>query len=221
MSISKLINDMTGNPYPALIFMSDAEHMELSFHVVANWMSKISNLLTLDSGLGRGDRVCVDLPLHWRSVVWHGGAWASGVSTGCDDNAMDAWVGADAASAERILDSGFAGEVWLQTLPSLMLSWNGPLPAGAEDASQAIMSCADALVHPDEQALIEDHPVDEVVSRRLEELEPDQRVVLRDVEPSVATAVALRAWRRGVSVAVVSGDMSGLGREYIDVCCHS
>lgn len=46
------------------------ERVELSARVLANWVVKTANLLGDELGIGPGDRVVLDLPGHWRSVVW-------------------------------------------------------------------------------------------------------------------------------------------------------
>lgn len=155
MTIAELVRHMTGNARPALTFESPDERMELSFHVIANWISKISNLLVLDNGYGQGNCICIDLPLHWRSVVWHIGAWVSGMDIITNADEADVWVGNDPARAHELIDGGFPGPVYLQVMPSLGLRWMGDMPAGAEDASQAIMSCADALMAPDTSVTVE------------------------------------------------------------------
>ena len=69
-------------------YAADGERVELSARVLTNWVAKTANLLLeelLDEPVGDGrppGSVRVDLPAHWRSVVWVLAAWSVGVEVG-------------------------------------------------------------------------------------------------------------------------------------------
>ncbi|WP_045879782.1 TIGR03089 family protein [Pseudofrankia sp. DC12] len=67
---------------PLVTFYDDAtgERVELSGITLDNWVAKTANLLVDTLGLAPGDRVGVDLPAHWLTVVILLAAW----SAGCD-----------------------------------------------------------------------------------------------------------------------------------------
>jgi len=63
---------------PLLTFYDDAtgERTELSVATFANWVAKTANLVRDDLDLQPGNRVEVDLPLHWQAAVWLQACWA-------------------------------------------------------------------------------------------------------------------------------------------------
>ena len=69
-------------------YAADGERVELSARVLTNWVAKTANLLLeelLDEPVGDSGppgSVRVDLPAHWRSVVWVLAAWSVGVQVG-------------------------------------------------------------------------------------------------------------------------------------------
>ena len=54
------------------------ERVELSGKVLDNWVAKTANLLVDELDVGPGSRVVVDLPPHWRTLVWLLAVWAAG-----------------------------------------------------------------------------------------------------------------------------------------------
>ncbi|MDO5746828.1 MAG: TIGR03089 family protein [Actinomycetaceae bacterium] len=215
MDIAALIAQMNGNPRPALIYVSQDERLELSYHVMANWMSKIANLVTLDCGAEVGQKIVIDLPVHWRAIAWTGGAWTSGLT--CASSIFTAegevaddvigWVSNDAHKAEDIVDSGFSGDMWLQALPSLALAWPGELPAGVEDATQSIMSCADALIEPADKSGVPSPS--EIISKAHEQIVTNRKgspITVTHGSVSDVTQLVLLAWQ--ANQCVVVGDDS-------------
>ena len=68
MNLVSLVRDLDKRVSPALTSYVGGERVELTGHVLANWFSKIANLLV---DLSDGDTeaaVTLDLPLHWRSI---------------------------------------------------------------------------------------------------------------------------------------------------------
>src|SRR5690625_3324524 len=49
---------------------ADDERVELSGRVLANWVTKATNLLVDEADVEPGSKVLLDLPVHWRSLVW-------------------------------------------------------------------------------------------------------------------------------------------------------
>lgn len=68
---------------PLITFYDDAtgERVELSVVTFANWVAKTANLLVDGLGAQPGQRVALDLPLHWQGAVWHAACWAAGLVT--------------------------------------------------------------------------------------------------------------------------------------------
>lgn len=57
---------------------TDGERVELSGHVLANWVTKSTNLLVEEHDAGPRTTVLLDLPVHWRTVVWALAVWRTG-----------------------------------------------------------------------------------------------------------------------------------------------
>jgi uncharacterized protein (TIGR03089 family) len=66
---------------PMVTFYDDdtGERTELSATTLDNWVAKTANLLVDTLGLTPGDRVAVDLPVHWLTVVVLLAAWSAGL----------------------------------------------------------------------------------------------------------------------------------------------
>ena len=129
---------------PRLTWYGDSgERVELSGPVLAQWVTKAANLLVEELDAGPGFRVLLDLPGHWRSLVWAMAAWRVGacvVVPGAPDEATDAVLTASPSSP------AFAGRLGVVAvaLPALARSFPDPLPAGALDGS-AVLSYGDVL----------------------------------------------------------------------------
>ncbi len=65
---------------PAVTFYDDAtgERVELSTATLDNWVAKTANLLVDTLGLAPGDKVAVDLPVHWSTAAILLAAWSAG-----------------------------------------------------------------------------------------------------------------------------------------------
>lgn len=137
------------------------ERIELSGHVLVNWATKTTNLLVEELDAGPGTRVLIDLPPHWRTVVWALGTWQAGacvVPAGPADEpepavdtarsaAVAALVPCDVVVTHRPDDHPGAGRpaVVAVELPALARRWEGALPPGALDAASAVMTYGDRL----------------------------------------------------------------------------
>ncbi|MBD7920223.1 TIGR03089 family protein [Cellulomonas sp. Sa3CUA2] len=119
----------------------DGERVELSGAVLANWVTKTTNLLVEEFDAAPGTRVLVDLPAHWRTVVWCFAVWRAGAcvvlpgATGPVDLVV---------TSEPSRHPG-ARDLVAVALPALARRWPGDLPAGAVDAASATMTYGDVL----------------------------------------------------------------------------
>jgi uncharacterized protein (TIGR03089 family) len=118
------------------------ERIELSGSVLDNWVSKTTNLLVEELDAGPGTRVVLDLPPHWRTVVWALAAWRVGATV-----AVGATAGADVVVSDRpdALDLPRHAGVVAVALPALARRFDGDLPAGALDAAQSVMTYGDVI----------------------------------------------------------------------------
>ncbi len=145
----------------------DGERVELSGAVLNNWVAKTTNLLVEEFDAGPGTVVHLDLPPHWRSVVWALAAWRAGacISTGSRPGPGRQ----DVVVTDR--PRTYAGDPALVAvaLPALARVFGGDLPAGAIDAAGAVMTYGDVIawspaVEPDAAALVGASPDDASVA---------------------------------------------------------
>jgi uncharacterized protein (TIGR03089 family) len=158
--------------HPRLTWYGPAgERIELSGAVLDNWVSKTTNLLVEELDAGPGTRVLLDLPPHWRTVVWALAAWRVGASVVTTDAAVttDGAVtpggGAVADDVDVVvtdrpgtLARPRGAAVVAVALPALARRFDGDLPAGALDAAQSVMTYGDVVgwapvAEPDRPAL--------------------------------------------------------------------
>lgn len=59
---------------------ADGERVELSARVLENWVAKTANMLVEECDAGPGTVVAIDLPPHWRTVVWALATWSVGAT---------------------------------------------------------------------------------------------------------------------------------------------
>lgn len=124
----------------------NSERIELSGAVLVNWVTKTTNLLVEEFDAGPGVVVGVDLPGHWRTLVWSLAVWRSGAElrlispregTAADldvivTNRPDSWDGTSAP-------------VVAVALPALARNFDGDLAPGVIDAASAVMTYGDEL----------------------------------------------------------------------------
>lgn len=132
------------------------ERVELSGKVLDNWVAKTANLLVDELDVGPGSRVVVDLPPHWRSLVWLLAVWAAG---GCvvvehpdapagvrePGEPVDVLVTADPDGAAARSWEGRAERVVAVALPALAPSFGAGLPADALDYAVEVRSFGDVF----------------------------------------------------------------------------
>lgn len=144
MPLPGLLARLTADPgRPRLTWYgADGERVELSGHVLDNWVTKTANLLVEEYQAGPLTRVLVDLPVHWRTVVWAMAAWRVGAcvalppSTGRPDVVV---------TAEPARHAAADVDVVAVALPALARHYEGDLPVGAVDATSAVMTYGDVL----------------------------------------------------------------------------
>lgn len=143
---------------PALIWYGDYARIELSGKVCANHIAKIANFLSEECEVVPTTRVLLDLPAHWKSVMWTLSALICGAEviffseydeqerrkalseTGRDDVVITS----DPHRAAKYYDGDFLVAL---TLSDLALSWDGDeLPAQVYDGAAEVLGYADALL---------------------------------------------------------------------------
>lgn len=169
----------------------DGERVELSGRVLANWVVKAANLLVSECSAAPGSLVQLDLPAHWRLLVWTLGAWAVGAETRLDgERSGSAIVVTD--RPDRWLDGG-ADDLVAVALPALARAWPTALPPGVIDGAAELMG------QPDEPLFAAAPP-----RRAPLAADPDQRVLLIAEDPATLVEQAWSAWAQGGSAVVVT-----------------
>ncbi|OLT55439.1 TIGR03089 family protein [Cellulosimicrobium sp. CUA-896] len=133
----------------------DGERVELSGAVLENWVNKVTNLLVEEFDVGPGTHVALDLPVHWRTVIWALGAWRTGATTILIDtegtHGADIVNGHGTVKADVVITTtpdawaGRADDVVAVALPALARAFDGDLPPGAVDAAAAVMTYGDQI----------------------------------------------------------------------------
>jgi len=154
----------------------DGERVELSGAVLHNWINKTVNLLVEEFDAAPGTRVLLDLPPHWRAIVWALATWRAGATlvlqpdtsgseaVGRVEDAAPPVVPTLAHGVDVVVTSRPAA--WTGTyvpvvavpLPALARRFDGDLPSGALDAGSAVMTYGDQIgwveeIDPDAVAL--------------------------------------------------------------------
>jgi uncharacterized protein (TIGR03089 family) len=155
--VADLLRLITRDPgRPRLTWYGDdGERVELSGAVLENWVNKTTNLLVEEFDAGPGTRVVIDLPVHWRTVVWALAVWRVGATaelvepTGPGDASTDGPDGSqrpDVVVTNRpAVWSGAGAELVAVALPALARRFDGDLPPGAIDAASAVMTYGDQV----------------------------------------------------------------------------
>ncbi|WP_294563530.1 TIGR03089 family protein [uncultured Arthrobacter sp.] len=208
---------------PRLVWYGPDGRIELSGRVFDNWVAKTANLLVEELDAEAGTRVELDLPVHWKSLVWALACWQVGAvlvppsaPPGADPGPA---AGADlvVTSAEREVAPP-AVQVAV-ALGALALRWPAPLPAGAVDYAAEVRSYgdyfADAVAQDASTVLFDGAgpdgagPADPLTVAGLNRLyaaapEPTGVVLLgADTSLSRALAAALAVWSVDGTLVVV------------------
>jgi uncharacterized protein (TIGR03089 family) len=118
----------------------ESERVELSGRVLDNWVAKTSNLLQDELDAEPGMRVNLDLPAHWKSVIWALAAWQLGMETVLDGGDADYFV------TDRPESAGNHDAVIAVALPALAMRWPGDLPPASIDYASEVRSHGDVFM---------------------------------------------------------------------------
>ena len=116
------------------------ERVELSGAVLENWVNKTANLLVEEFDAGPGTVVGLDLPAHWRTLVWALATWRVGACV------SDRAAGSDVLVTDDPTRGPEHPALVVVPLPALARRVEGVLPPGAIDAGSAVMTYADQLL---------------------------------------------------------------------------
>ena len=192
----------------------DSERVELSGKVLDNWVAKTSNLLQDELDAAPGMRLALDLPVHWKAMVWALAAWQLGLETVLNGREADFLATGAPESAAGTYDAVVA-----VALPALAMRWDGELPAGCLDYAAEVRSHGDVFMQHTEadpaacaivggdgrrhlhQNLLDAFAVPHEDGTRL-------HIPGRD-GLEAALANALGAWRHGGSVVLTHADVEG------------
>ena len=123
---------------PRITWYGPDERIELSGAVLSNWIAKTTNLLVEEFDAGPGVRIALDLPPHWRTVVWALATWRAGACVG-------AGTGAEVVVTDRPESHVETAQLVAVALPGLARRFDGELPVGAMDGAQAVMTYGDVI----------------------------------------------------------------------------
>ncbi|WP_115788478.1 TIGR03089 family protein [Arthrobacter silvisoli] len=129
----------------------DSERIELSGRVLDNWVAKTANLLQDELDAGPGISLRLELPAHWKSLVWALAAWQLGMEVVLDGGPADLLAtsspgeagSGDAAGAG--VTAGFDAVVAVP-LAALAMRWPGTLPPGVLDYAAEVRSHGDVFM---------------------------------------------------------------------------
>lgn len=128
---------------PRITWYDGPERVELSGHVLDNWVTKTTHLLTDELDAGPGTELVVDLPWHWRTVVWCLAALRVGTTLVLrDPQDARADPGVPVVTDAPARHAG-ADELVVVALPALARTAGPDLPPGAIDAAAAVMTYPD------------------------------------------------------------------------------
>lgn len=120
----------------------DSERVELSGRVLDNWVAKTSNLLQDELDAEPGMKLRLDLPAHWKSLVWALAGWQLGMELVLDGGDADLLV-TDKPDGES---GGSFDAVVAVPLAALAMSWPGELPSGVLDYAAEVRSHGDVFM---------------------------------------------------------------------------
>lgn len=126
----------------------DSERVELSGRVLDNWVAKTGNLLQDELDAEPGMRLSLDLPAHWKSLIWALAAWQLGMEIVVNRGGAELLVTDQPGAAAGKYDAVIA-----VALPALAMRWPGELPAGVIDYAAEVRSHGDIfMAHSDPSA---------------------------------------------------------------------
>ncbi|WP_028050198.1 TIGR03089 family protein [Cellulomonas sp. URHD0024] len=122
-------------------YAADGDRVELSGAVLDNWVSKTTNLLVEELDVEPGTRVLLDLPTHWRTLVWQLAVWRAGGCVVLPGGPRTDVVVTD-SPAQHV---GSHAQLVAVSLPALARRFLGDLPPGALDAAASVMTYGDVI----------------------------------------------------------------------------
>ena len=123
----------------------DSERIELSGAVLSNWVIKTTNLLVEEFDAGPGTVVGVDLPGHWRTLVWSLAVWRSGAELRLISPREGTAADLDVIVTNRPEHWDTTAPIVAVALPALARTFDGELAPGVIDAASAVMTYGDEL----------------------------------------------------------------------------
>ncbi len=119
----------------------DSERVELSGRVLDNWVAKTSNLLQDELDAEPGMRLTLNLPAHWKSLIWGLAAWQLGMETVLNGGEADLV----ATDSPRTVGGKYDAVIAV-ALPALAMRWPADLPAGVIDYAAEVRSHGDVFM---------------------------------------------------------------------------
>lgn len=211
----------------ALTWYTPTERTELSGQTLRKWLSKVTTLVANEAETGNGCEyplVHLDLPVHWRTVVWACGTWRAGGAVVLGRSLeVSRWQEARPSLAEPTVSVAARPEDLLPQapaqvlvpLPSLALRWPGPLPPLVLDGAADLMGCPDscpaAPAAPEQPALtVLGDQAQSWTRRQVVEAaalspgtEPGLPLLVHEQQQAPALLGCLRAWAGGGRAVLV------------------
>lgn len=209
-TITDLLARLRPDSSPCLVWYGpEGERVELSGHVVDNWVAKTANLLAEELDAGEGTSVGLRMAPHWRSLVWVLAAWQAGATVRLDQTgpAPDVLVAADPDQL-----TGDSTHQVLVAPGALQLRWPGDVPAGALDYAAEVRSYADIYLGVDSLAAdgraLEYDGGDLTFAELLGQPAPARNLLVpaQTAWPEVLRE-ALATWQGGGTVVLVHADV--------------
>ena len=135
-------------PHPALAWYGEAARIELSGHVLANWVIKSIGHLDGELAFEPTDSLLMDLPPHWKRLVLALAAWSMGGSVHVVSEGEASMPSAPQVVATDRPESDTADaadEVLALEAVSLAPRFSGELPPLAHDWTAEVRAFADQL----------------------------------------------------------------------------
>lgn len=132
-------------PRPALAWRGEESRIELSGHVLANWVTKTIGHLDAEIGLLPGDLVVLDLPPHWKRLVIALAAWSLGARVEIGGGERDEEPRLVATDAPERGAAQAAEDVLALDAASLAPRFSGTLPPLVHDWAQEVRAHPDRL----------------------------------------------------------------------------